>query len=300
MKIALEFLKERSENLLQYNPSHSYLGQTCSVESKVFLVHFSVDIGTFSVHQVPEMFNDTLIPNIIVAHLVKVGQPSKCSPVRIYFGSLVHLEPATKKDIKAAIRKENQNFDSNELKLNLPYLELVVPYDNDVLDLVRGILMHKISALEGVDDLSTLEVKRKECLRKFNSLLRFFQSQWFPTNKTHVASWTAVPSVRSSYNICGVDHGKHAILWTTFLENIIHTSYPRDDMIHPMTGNINRLDTFVKLVTKEPSVENMPCFNQGGIDREAGGVPINSSKMMWKDILLSHSGHWRTLREFYG
>jgi hypothetical protein len=296
MTMAAVFLNDSSENLLKYNPTHSYLGQACSVESKVFLVRFSMDSGAFSVHEIPLILNTTMIPHVIVAHLIKVGQPSKSNPVRVYFGSLPDLELVSKDDIKAAIRKHGH--ESNELHINLPYVGLHIPGDDDALGLVRDILHHKISSSEGTLDATMSKEKSKELLKRFTSLVHFFQNQWFPTNKTHDHSLNAtVPSARSVYDIRGLcSNTEH--LWTSFLENMA----PRPDSIDVVpvsVVNSERFRVFLSCLANNRHVENVPHINWNANKVGVQGSAATSCKLMWKDILVNQSESWDSLKEFY-
>jgi len=298
MKIASVFLQDPPEKLLKYNPTHSYLGQACSVESKVFLVHFSVDSGTFSVHEIPTMLSNTLMPNIIIAHLIKVGQPSKSNPVRVYFGSIPHLELSSKDAIKAAIRK--QSFDSKELNIHLPYLEFLIPYDDDALDLVRDILMHKISASEGTYDAFTSWSKSKELLSRFTSLVRFFQGQWFPKNKTQERSWNAaVPSVRSAYNVCEIDNSDTANLWNSFIVNMLSRSTPETENVKSVAMKKDELPRLINLMNREHIAGKVPHIKWNEDGNELESESVNPCKLTWKDIMINPSEGWNSLSVFY-
>lgn len=294
MKIASEFLNNSPENLLSYKPTHTYLGQVCSVESKGFKLLFSEDSGILSIHEIPPMTNTSTKPNVIVAHLIKIGQPSKSTPLRVYIGSLPDFEPIKKEDIKSSIRKHS--VQGNELNIDLPYFDLFIPYDDDALDLVRDILHHKICTIEGTLCANMSKDKKKELMKRFINLVEFFRDQWFPVNKTHERNLDAkAPSVWSVYDIRGVG-GNTEHLWTSFLENIAHSD---KENITPVNENRERLRTFKYLTKKNHHVENCPHLKMNVDEGDNQGASEVSCKLIWQDILLTRSKKWDTLKEYY-
>ena len=286
MKIARIFLADSPQSLLQFTPTHSYLGQICSVQSKCFAVSSALEDELFSLQEIPFASKSTVVPKVMIAHLIKIGSPSMSKPARIYFGLLPTFDIINNDDIKAAIRK--QSFDVNDLQINLPYFDLFVPYDDDALSLVRDIIDHKISSVEGTLGKSTTTEKSKDLSKRFGGLLQFFQSQWLPSSShTHDRSMNKkVPSVTSPYVINEVSNCADR-LWTSFIENI----EPHNSANGIVSENNERLRAFRFHAKKNDFMDENPHIKRSD--------KLKKCRPECKLTLLSDSKKWDALKTFY-
>jgi hypothetical protein len=288
MAVATKFLEDAPDILRKFRPTHSYLGQVCSIQSKLFKVSYNVVDRLYFLHEVPMTATNLMQPDLIVTHKVMMRPSSMLQQARIYFGHLPDIVPVVEDYIKAAIRKHS--IGTNDKSMNLPHFDLFIPYDDATLDLVQDILHHKISLLGGTLSNDTCRENSKQLVQKFYSILQFYKNKDFSSIQRRQNRDDRLSPVSVLYEAPQPSSSaRHQ--WNSFIGNVHHIQYSP----HHNTMSMNRLPVFMRDAMTPIPMGTVPITIQ---NKNCNPITEGPYKQMCKTVLVTDATKWDDLNAY--